>query len=307
VTDVIIRRFEPSDTDAVLALDERAMGGDQARVEVQRETSDGYRDFLLRYIPYPREDGMYAFAVYTDITDQKERERYLQVMHRVLRHNLRNDINVVLALARRLREHVADEALADHAATLESNAQDIASLSEKTKEIERVIGRRSDEAGTVDAAAYLRETVAAFRESHPDASLALDVPEPLWVRGTEDLGRAFEELVENALEHSDADAPALRIDAERGDSDLVRLRFRDNGPGIPAVEWGVVTGETDITQLNHGSGLGLWLVRWLVEAFGGEISRDERDDETTVVVSLRRARPSGTQAESVSGQTASEN
>ncbi|WP_435184829.1 PAS domain S-box protein [Halobellus sp. EA9] len=303
LNDYIVPDHEREDA---LSLDAQAMDGEQTRVEVQREAESGYRDFLLRIIPYPREEGMSAFAVYTDITDQKERERYLQVMHRVLRHNLRNDINVVLALAQQLRETIEDERLFDHATTLERNAQDIASLSEKAKEIERVIGQRGDETAAVDAAAHLRETVASFRESHPEASLELDVPEPLWVRANSDLKRAFQELIENAIEHNDGDAPRLRIDAERGDADLIRLRFSDDGPGIADTEWGVVTGKTNITQLTHGSGLGLWLVRWLVESFGGEIGREERGDGTTIVVSLRRERPDAPESNAGTEQVTSE-
>jgi PAS domain S-box-containing protein len=273
-------------------IDSDTMDGRQTRVEVQRETAGGTRDFLLRSIPYPREGGVFAFAVYTDITDQKERERYLQVLHRVLRHNLRNDLNVVMALARRLRTNVEDEQLAEHARMLEDNAADVASLSEKAKEIERVVGRRGTESGAVDAVRALRDAVDELLATHPDASVSLDVPDSLWVRGSGDLGRAFEELVENALEHNDGSEPRLEIEARPAprDGEYVDVLFRDDGPGISDAEWRVISGEADITQLSHGSGLGLWLSRWTVESFGGQLDRVERDEPgTTVRVSLRRA------------------
>jgi len=86
----------------------------EVRVDVQRETADGRRDFLVRSIPFSVNDEQFAFAVYTDITDQKERERYLQVLNRVLRHNLRNDMNVVMSMASYLAEQIDDSELIEY-------------------------------------------------------------------------------------------------------------------------------------------------------------------------------------------------
>ncbi len=56
------------------------------------------------------------------------------------------------------------------------------------------------------------------------------------------------------------------------DGEAVHLSVADDGPGIPPAEIDVVTGETDITQLTHGSGLGLWLVNWMIDSYGGSVS-----------------------------------
>jgi PAS domain S-box-containing protein len=276
-------------------IDERVRDGEQVSVEVRRETRDGRRDFLLRGIPYSRTahgDGSYAFAVYTDITEQKERERFRQVLNRVLRHNLRNDLTVVMGLADHLRGSVSDPALAERAGTLRDNAAEVASTSEKVRTIERITGRRAESDGTerVDAAGQLRAAVAGARRDHPGADITVDVPDELPVRATGDLQRAFAELVENAVEHADG-TPRLRIDAATGvgHDDRTELRFHDHGPGIPDREWEIVAGEREITQLTHGTGLGLWLIRWIVEFCGGEIECRRREDGTTVVLSLRSA------------------
>ncbi|WP_436932820.1 PAS domain S-box protein [Halosimplex halobium] len=276
-------------------LDDRAIDGEQTRADAQRETTDGRRDFLFRGIPYAREEGTYGFAVYTDITEQKERERYLQVLNRVLRHNLRNDMNVVMALAKRLAQNVEDDELAEYARTLEDNAEDVATLSEKAKEIERVLGRRGSDTGVVDVASHLRDVVSEQRDAHPDVQLSIDIPDELWIAGNEDVRRACEELIENAIEHNDSATPRITIEtrdvAER--DDWVELCFHDDGSGIPDDEWRVVGGDEEISQLSHGSGLGLWLTRWIVESYGGDIYREQRENEdgTTVVLRFRRQSP----------------
>jgi PAS domain S-box-containing protein len=285
------------DRDAAAALDAEALSEGPTVQEVQRESGDGQRDFLLRGIPYARDGETYGFAVYTDITEQRERERYQQVLNRVLRHNLRNDMNVVMALAERIAERVRDDDLAEHARTLLDNARDVASLSEKAKEIERVLGRRGAESGAVDAATCARRAVSSQREANPNADISTDLPEELWVRGDRTLERACEELVENAVEHAESASPRLTVTgrASPDADDWVELRFVDDGPGIPDGEWNIVTGEEEISQLTHGSGLGLWLTRWIVESHDGDIVRDGTGpDGATVVVRLRRAAPEQT-------------
>jgi PAS domain S-box-containing protein len=290
LTDLIV---PDTDDDSVSVLDDRAVAGDVTSVTVQRQTGTGRGDFLRRGIPYEQNGRTRSFVVYTDITEQKERERYLQVLNRVLRHNLRNDMNVVLALANRLSERIEDDELSEHARMLHDNAEEVATLSEKAKQLERVLGRRSSDSGRVDIAALLRDIVAEQQQAHPEANLSVEMPHELQVVGDEYLRRACEELVENAVQHNGSASP--RLDIEVGDghetTDWVELRFRDDGPGIPDNEWQTISGETEITQTSHGTGLGLWLTRWIVESYGGSIYRElpEDDDGTTVVLRLRQA------------------
>ena len=278
------------DEDSARQVDDQARNGEQTSVEVKRVTVGGVRDFLMRAIPYERDGRTYAFAVYTDITDQKERERYLQVLNRVLRHNIRNDMNVVIGLGEQLASELNGERRG-RAETLLGNAREVAELGEKARAIEQVVSAR-DDPGVVDAAELCHSVVDEQRDRFPSASVTVDLPAALPVRGSATLRRAFEELVENALEHNDAAEPELRVDATvDDDAGRVAVRFADNGSGIPDEEWHVVTGETEITQLSHGSGLGLWLTRWVVDSSQGAVSREPDGEGTTVVVELELAVP----------------
>jgi signal transduction histidine kinase len=51
----------------------------------------------------------------------------------------------------------------------------------------------------------------------------------------------------------------------------------------------IIEGE-EITALEHGSGLGLWVAVWTVEAFGGDVELlDQDSDGTTLTFRLKRA------------------
>nr|WP_245742125.1 ATP-binding protein [Natrinema salaciae] len=77
----------------------------------------------------------------------------------------------------------------------------------------------------------------------------------------------------------------------------MRLVVADDGPGIPPAETDVVTGETDVTQLTHSSGLGLWLVRWVVDSYDGSVSVSESPPGgSRVEIALEAAPPASTDA-----------
>jgi PAS domain S-box-containing protein len=278
----------PSGEALTTTLDGRFADGEPTSAEARRETANGRRDFLIRWIPYRRDGNEYAFGIYTDITDQKERERYLQVINRVLRHNLRNDLNVIMLSAEWLASNVDDD-LRARAETLRDNATELAGLSEKAREIERMIGRRGEGTSPTDAVPLVKRAVDSYRSTHPEASISTDLSADLWVQADEDLSRVCEELIENAITHNDDPTPRLRIEASAG-ADRHEIRFHDDGDGIPDHEWAVVTGEREITQLTHSSGLGLWLVRWVIDSYGGAVRRERSEDGgTTVHLRLRPA------------------
>jgi Signal transduction histidine kinase len=68
-----------------------------------------------------------------------------------------------------------------------------------------------------------------------------------------------------------------------------RLSVADDGPGIPDDERMVLNRATE-TSLEHGSGLGLWLAKWLVDASGGGLTFAVDDGTVARVDILDEAR-----------------
>jgi len=71
--------------DAAARINRRILDGEAVEREVTRRTADGERDFLLRSIPFDVAEGDWSYAVYTDITEHKERERRLEALHEATR------------------------------------------------------------------------------------------------------------------------------------------------------------------------------------------------------------------------------
>lgn len=270
---------------------ERVRAGEHITTEVQRTTTTGPREFLLRGIPIEKEGIVdMAYAVYTDITNRKLREQQLQVLNRVLRHNLRNEMNVIQGRAANLVDDLTDPDAQAEAHEIVTTATQLVKLSQKAEQVKRLT-QRSGHPGSIDVARCVEKVVETIQETYPEADIETQLPESAIARGTEQLTTALRELCENAIEHSDASSPSVTMRVlKRGDPvDRVEISVIDTGPGIPEEERTVIR-ERQETPLQHGNGLGLWIVTWIVTRLGGEVEIADNDPRGSVVtISLSAA------------------
>lgn len=257
-------------------LDMRTSSGEINYRRVKRETNTGLREFLYRGIPYQDDTGQTkGFAVYTDLTEINRTERRLEVMNRVLRHNLRNSANIISAHTTRLLQEcpTVDEDAVDTAATIEDAAHNLERLAREAEDIRSILTDATPDDATIDCVPTLQQLAKEYRQSTPSARITTELPSVLELRADSRLRSAIESLVENAIEHNPAETPAVRIRATPADAPgWAIIAIDDNGPRIPESERTIITGEDAITPTQHGSGLGLWLVKWAVESLGGEVS-----------------------------------
>lgn len=289
------------DREAASELDEQALEEGQVTAEVRRQTAGGLRQFLFRGFVYDDDPPQRAFGIYTDITEQYHRERRLQVLQRVLRHNLRNELSIVQGYADLVSER-ADPALGDHLNVIVERTQSLAKLSEKVRQIERIFEHADIDPDPLDLGGWIERHCEALGV---DVETCVDHSVSVLADGRIEI--ALENLLENAIEHGskrchpwetadgsvEREEPTIRVVLEPCSDDpdeWATIRIIDDGPGIPEHERDVVTGDVDVTQLTHGSGLGLWLVAWVIQSLGGELAFEDREPRGTVVtIRLPRA------------------
>lgn len=265
--------------------------GETASCEARLLTRSGER------VPYrlslgPVTDGdrvVGAVGVGEDLTEASLREERLAVLTRVLRHNFRNDLNVVTGFTGRAIEAVDDPDLVAELERVVDTAERLLRLGETSRKVERLLSQRPSPrpvalASAVDAALESLDPAVRAR-----AAVDVDVPEGLAVSAVAFLPEAITELVDNAVRHNDADEPRVRISAaELPSESWVSLVVADDGPGIPPAERAVLTGEE--TPLEHASGLGLWYVNWIVTAGGGSLDiAESKAGGSRIELSLRAA------------------
>ncbi|MFB6194228.1 MAG: ATP-binding protein [Halobaculum sp.] len=238
-------------------------------------TDDGRRQFDPRVAPLSNGYGELLGHTVTliDVTNREIRRQRLQVLNRILRHNVRNRLDVIRAHA----EQAELSPVIDGADRLER-------LSEEARRVERLMDRSTTAAAATTLEPFLDEIVASVTAdtaadptvSAPDTTVTLD----------RELCRyAVRNLVENAVEHNDTPDPRVAVRAtETGTG--VRIVVADDGPGVPAAERAVIEAGTE-EPLAHASSLGLWGTNWAVQRMGGSLAFEESDlGGTAVVVSV---------------------
>jgi PAS domain S-box-containing protein len=226
-----------------------------------------------------------------DITEREQRRERLQVLNRVLRHNLRNELGVMIAATDALADHLREEYDDPDNARMAHDAAEagraLLDISDEVRRIQSALERDRVEMLAVDATEIVTGVVESLQAEHPDATVRLDLPDAAPVEAGEALELAVEHVVENALVHT-GDSPTVTVTVERDETDRgdwYEIRVDDDGPGIPEQERVVVEETEDITPLKHGSSLGLWAVTWIVQSYDGAVDIETSDEGS--VVSLR--------------------
>ena len=215
-----------------------------------------------------------------DVTDRKQRHAQLTVLDRVLRHNIRNQMNVVRGYAETIQSETSN-GTADAAGKIIDMSDRLVGLAEKERQITDLL--RDEPTRTDVAVCDQLQTIASRVESeHPDATVAVDCSAEVTARATSNFGQAITELVTNAIVHNESSSPTVTLTVTRTEG-TVRIDVADTGPRIPEMERNILVGETKQTPLYHGEGLGLWLVKLIVARSDGSISITENSPTGNVV------------------------
>ncbi|MFB6184763.1 MAG: histidine kinase N-terminal 7TM domain-containing protein [Haloarculaceae archaeon] len=269
-----------------LAATLRDGSGDRADVELQLNGS--VRHYSVRVSELYRGYGTLTGRIVSlrDVTERRQREQRLDVMYRLLRHNLRNEMNVIRGNTE-LLERELDDAHRQRLERIESTVDALVARSDKIGRLSRALDEH-DEPTRLNLSVHLRDVAETVRLRFPGATVELDLPDALPVVAEPSVTLAFEELLTNGVQHDESDDPTVRVTAAETD-DRVRVCVADDGPGIDDHERLAIVEERE-TPLQHSSGVGLWLVNWIVGNLGGTIDF-EVDGGTTAVVELPRADP----------------
>lgn len=217
---------------------------------------------------------------------RRQREE-LDVLHRLLRHNLRNALTVVVGTTDHLDEDdVSEEMLAECRGRTQDAVARIVDLIEQASRVRRVT-ENDQPLVEVDLVQTVTSVVEDHRAITDDVEVRTDLPAAAPVAVNRMFEEALAELIENAVVHNDGDSQrlAIRIDPDAGE-DEVGLSVADDGPGLAERQRRVFE-RRELDQLVHLDGMGLWFAYWTVTDGGG--SFDITDNEwggTTVRLGL---------------------
>lgn len=257
---------------------ERLWGGspDPHTLPTGEDSTEVYREgrvLEVRTAPLP--DG--TLILLHDVTADRELERRRRDMQRLVSHELRTPLASIGGLAETLEryEMSADE-LQRVAGLIRGESVRLSKMVTTFLDLERLgTGSWDDRRGVVDLAALTRDRIELLDAADHGLQLELVTDGEVSVDGVPELlERVVDNLVGNALRYTPSGGH-VRVRVGRGGGDAI-LEVSDDGPGIPPEarerlfdRFYRLPGAT-----GSGSGLGLALVREVVDWHGGCIEID---------------------------------
>ena len=237
----------------------------------------------------PLSDGGYICVV-RDITDQKQYERRLEgqrdnleILNQVVRHDIRNDLQVVVGYATILREFV-DEEGRDHVERVVSSGRDAIETTKTAGDVAKVMLSATAETKPVGLRYVITDRIDEVDAAYTDAILTTEGTLPdVSVLADDMLGSVFKNLLTNAVVHNDGPVREVTVSAAVSDG-IVAVRVADNGPGIPDDRKDAIFEDGEKGLDSEGTGLGLYLVETLVDRYGGDVRVEDNEPEGSVFV-----------------------
>jgi len=294
---------QPDGTDsreAALARVETAFEEGEAFFEWTHRRADGTAfpaEVKLSRFEYDGEPALHAMV--RDITERKEYQQRLEeqrdnldVLNQVLRHDIRNDIQLITAYAELLEADCEDEEVREYVETILDNARHAVDLTVSAREMADVMLSAEEELADVDLRQVLETELEEVRSAHDEAVVRAESVPSATVRANDLLGSVFRNLLTNAIQHNDAAVPAVTVSGEDREESVL-LRFADNGPGVPDDQKAAIFGKGEKGLDSGGTGIGLYLVRTLLESYGGAVRVEDRSDPDATDPSGRDGEPGG--------------
>lgn len=270
--------------------DDRDYVADQMQKSPDEVTSESYENRIVmpdetvqwvqtRQFPVRDEEGNLEniVGISTDITEQKRREEAYAVLNRILRHDIRNDMTIILGWLEILEDHI-DEGGQEYLPRISTAGTHILELTKVSQDYAHVIANE----GTMDVEpmalrSILEKEVDIRGEAFPRAEFEIDGEIPnVEVLANEMLSSVFKNILNNAIQHNDKDTPKVEISCTLEHAFAV-VTIADNGPGIPDEQKETVFGKEKKGLESPGTGIGLYLVQNLVNEFNGDVWIEDND------------------------------
>ena len=222
--------------------------------------------------------------VLRDETVRMTRQQRLDVLNRILRHNLRNSMNVIVGHADMIQNRTENESVRNSADLIIDRGDELVEISQSARDTEEILNLEAESQQHTSLGPVI-QTVCESVDSDYECEFRYDDPDDVVVPMTEGAIKVvLRELAENAVKHNDDENPSVTIEAQYEPDELypIQLSVIDNGPGIPELEREVIE-SGDETSLDHASGVGLWIIRWISTSAGGKLSIADREPHGSIV------------------------
>lgn len=263
--------------------------GDVAQDEIKVSRQGAMENLLVRMATRRSEDGrlegyVVAFDDVTDLVSAQRMAAWGDVARRIA-HEIKNPLTPIQLSAERIKRKFAPKLGADS----DSLEQMTGVIIRQTGDLRRIVDEFSKfarmpepETSTHDLTQLVRDAVFLQQSGQPDVKIKSDLGEAVVMADVDAtmISQALTNLIKNAgeaietLKKSDPPGglePEIRVTLSQGDSNAV-VTIADNGIGLPEDRARLF--EPYVTTRSEGTGLGLPIVKKIIEEHGGTLTLD---------------------------------
>ena len=207
----------------------------------------------------------------------------LRLLNQVMRHDIRNDLQLVSAYAELLDDHV-DEEGEEYLDIIKESTDSAVSLTTTVRDLAEVMLREETDPSHVSLSRVLSQQLKEVRSAYSEAVFTVDGSFPdAEVVADEMLSSVFRNLLQNAVQHNDETPPKVTTTATVDETEgVAEVQIADNGPGVSEEQRDEIFGKGEKGLDSPGAGIGLYLVRSLVETYGGDVCIEDNDPKGAV-------------------------
>ncbi len=235
--------------------------------------------------PDDRTESAPATCIITDITERRKMEDRERFLHSLLRHDLKNKFQGVYGYLELIRRSGLSEKQGEYVESLRESFQGAVELIDKVQGLRMV--EETKEIVNVDLNLVISDAIEAASIRAEEQGVAIDykgIPGAV-VRASPLLANVFTNLIDNSVIHADCRKISIAV---REIEDRYRITVRDDGKGLPESVRGGLFERGVKGPGSSGSGLGLHLVKRIIETSDGTITLKDTKKGTCFEIYLNR-------------------
>ncbi len=209
-----------------------------------------------------------------DVTERKRAEEREDFLHSLLRHDVRNKLQVIRGYLELVEDLDLSEEAEEYISLSMDDLKEGVEIIEKVRTLREAQEEKVREIEVSSAIYDAVDEVEGFAEER-GIEIGVDCPEEgCEVLAGSLLDRVFLNIFENAVQHSGGSK--IRVRGMVSD-DEVKCIIEDDGQGIPGEKKDMIFDKGYTTDEDRGTGLGMFLVKTLLETYDGSV--DVKDSE----------------------------
>lgn len=224
-----------------------------------------------------------------DVTKQKRQQEELEtktekleVLSRILRHDIKNDIQLIQGKGQGLLPKLS-ESQQDDLRQILRTAGHINELTKSSKSLIEAVTESELDTELTRLDTVLNAEIDSANSRFPDADISVDgTLSPTTVMANETLSSVIRNLLNNTVQHNRGEV-RVNVGIEQYEGE-VRVTVADNGSGVPDEQKREIFGKGEHGLDSEGTGIGLYLVNQLVQSYGGDVWVEDNDPTGAIFV-----------------------